>query len=62
MKVLNKMKTFAVICIEKNKTMQDANARFKELGHFLSETGEELAEKAVFNRDLWRVCVVAEVY
>ena len=55
------MKTFTVICIEKNKTMQDLDAQFKDLGHFFSETGKELADKAVFNRDLWRVCVVAEV-
>ena len=55
------MKTFTVICIEKNKTMQDRNAKFLELGHFLSADGKDLAESATFNRDLWRVCVVAEV-
>lgn len=55
------MKTFTVICIEKNKTMQDMNAKFLELGHFMSVDGKDLEGKAVFNRDLWRVCVVAEV-
>ncbi len=56
------MKTFTVICIEKNKTMQDMDARFLELGHFSSVDGGDLAEKVRFNRDLWRVCVVAEIY
>ena len=54
-------KTYAVICIEKNKTMQDVNAKFLELGHFLSVDGGDIEGKAEFNRDVWRVCVVAEV-
>ena len=55
------MNTYTIICIEKNKTMQDRDAKFKELGHAMSIDGTDLAEKAIFNRDLWRVCVVAKV-
>ena len=55
------MKTFTVICIEKNKTMQDMDAHFRELGHFLSVDGRDLEDKVSFNRDLWRVCCIAEV-
>lgn len=55
------MKTFTVICIQKNKTMQDMDAKFKELGHFRSVDGGDLEERAIFNRDVWRVCVIAEV-
>ena len=55
------MKTFTVICIEINKTMQDMSAQFKELGHFRSVDGLDLESAAQFNRELWRVCVIAEV-
>lgn len=55
------MKTFTVICIEKNKTMQDRNAQFLDLGHHRSINGKDLASKVKFNRDLWRVCVIAEI-
>ena len=54
------MKTFTVICIEKNKTMQDRDAKFKELGHYRSIDGRDLEDKVNFNRDLWRICVIAE--
>ena len=55
------MKTFTVICIQKNKTMQDLDAKFLELGHFRSIDGRDLSDKVVFDRGLWRVCVVCEV-
>ena len=54
------MKTFTVICIEKNKTMQDMNAKFLELGSFRSVDGSDLEKKVRFNRNIWRVCVIAE--
>ena len=54
------MKTFTVICIEANKTMQDMDARFREMGHFRSVDGKDIEAGLKFNRDLWRVCVIAE--
>ena len=55
------MKTFTVICIEINKTMQDMNAQFMNLGHFSSVDGQDIEQKLNFNRSVWRVCVIAEV-
>ena len=55
------MKTFTVICIQKSKTMQDMDARFREMGHFRSVDGKDIESGLKFNRDLWRVCVIAEV-
>ena len=54
------MKDFKVICIQKNKTMQDMDAEFLELGVFRSVDGKDIEEKAHFNRDVWRICVIAE--
>ena len=55
------MKTFTVVCIEKNKTMQDMDARFMDLGHFQSDDGKDLGHQLRYDRSLWRVCVIAEV-
>jgi hypothetical protein len=55
------MKTFTVICIEKSKTMQDMDARFRDMGHFRSVDGRDIEPKLKLDRGLWRVCVIAEV-
>ena len=55
------MNTYTVLCIEKNKTMQDMDAKFKEMGHFMSYDGKDIEPKLKFNRDVWRVCVIARV-
>ncbi len=60
-KTRTNMKTFRVVCIEKNKAMQDADAKFKGLGHVNSIDGSDIESKVQFNRDVWRICVIAEV-
>jgi len=54
------MKNFTVICIEKNKTMQDIDARFLDLGVVRSVNGKDIEERVQYNRDVWRICVIAE--
>ena len=54
-------KRFAVICIEKDKSMQDVDAKFLELGSFLSNNVSEIESSVSFDRDIWRVCAVYEV-
>lgn len=56
-----KMKTFTVICIEKNETIPGRAAKYLELGHFKSVDGSELKNKARFNRNIWRIWCIAEV-
>jgi hypothetical protein len=55
------MKTFTVLCIEKNKTMQDMDARFYDLGSVQSVDGKDIDGKVDFNHDIWRICVITEI-
>jgi hypothetical protein len=55
------MRTFIVVLIEKNKTMQDMDARFYDLGRVESVDGKDIAGKVEFNRDLWSICVIAQI-
>ena len=61
MNALTPKSLFTVICIEINKTMQDMDAKFLKLGNHYSFDGKDLADKVLFNREKWRVCVVAKV-
>ena len=54
------MNNYTVICIEKGKTMQDVDAKFLDLGCFHSIDGLDIEDKLVFNKDAWRVCVIAK--